>query len=44
MLNYDLEMLHIFVRRHGIRRVLVYLQDCEAFDDELLSDLIDMLR
>ncbi|KAL9104473.1 MAG: hypothetical protein Q9163_000566 [Psora crenata] len=42
-LNYDLEILHTLARNHSIKRVLVSLQDSEAFDGELLSDLINLL-
>ncbi|KAE8447607.1 hypothetical protein EG329_010578 [Mollisiaceae sp. DMI_Dod_QoI] len=40
LLNYDLEILHGFVRAHGTRAVVLAFQDSEAFDTSLIVDLI----
>jgi origin recognition complex subunit 3 len=44
-LDYDLEALHVFLRhQHSPRRVIVALQDSEAFDSGLLADLITLFQ
>ncbi|KAL2269805.1 hypothetical protein VTJ83DRAFT_1989 [Remersonia thermophila] len=43
-LDYDLEALHVFLRQHQTRRVVVAFQDGEAFDSVLLTDLISLLH
>ncbi|KAL1837432.1 hypothetical protein VTJ49DRAFT_3784 [Mycothermus thermophilus] len=43
-LDYDLEALHVFLRQHQTRRVVVAFQDGEAFDSGLLTDLISILH
>ncbi|KUJ24048.1 uncharacterized protein LY89DRAFT_572219 [Mollisia scopiformis] len=40
LLNYDLEVLHTFVRAQGSQAVIVAFQDSEAFDTSLITDLI----
>jgi origin recognition complex subunit 3 len=42
-LNYDLQILHNYVREHEIKQVIIALEDTEAFDSHLLSDLIELL-
>ncbi|KAK1757662.1 origin recognition complex subunit 3 N-terminus-domain-containing protein [Echria macrotheca] len=41
-LNYDLEALHVSLRKHNSRRVIVAFQDSEAFDNGLMMDLIQL--
>ncbi|TAQ86545.1 hypothetical protein B7494_g5143 [Chlorociboria aeruginascens] len=40
LLNYDLKILHDYVNTHGSRKVIVALEDSEAFDTSLLAELI----
>lgn len=44
LLHYDLEILHGFVKSHGTKKVIVAFQDSEAFDSNLLADLIILFR
>lgn len=44
LLNYDLRLLHEHVQEKKVPRVVVAFQDCEAFDGQLLSDIIELLR
>ncbi|KAJ8070249.1 hypothetical protein OCU04_000634 [Sclerotinia nivalis] len=41
-LNYDLEIVHGYVKAHGCGRVVVSFQDSEAFDSALLGDVISL--
>lgn len=43
-LNYDLEILHRFVQANESQAVVVVFQDSEAFDNDLLADLIKLFR
>ena len=43
LLNYDLQILANHVKHHRLRQVAITFQDTEAFDSELLSELIQML-
>lgn len=43
-LNYDLQILCDFGRRHSIRKVIILFEDSEAFEGTLLSDVIEVLR
>lgn len=40
LLNYDLQILHGYVSQKGTQRIVVVLQDSEAFDTGLLGELI----
>ncbi|KAI9048216.1 hypothetical protein LZ554_008011 [Drepanopeziza brunnea f. sp. 'monogermtubi'] len=40
LLNYDLEILHGYVELHSSRAVVIAFQDSEAFDSNLVADLI----
>ncbi|TVY64314.1 Origin recognition complex subunit [Lachnellula suecica] len=42
LLNYDLEILHGFVKNNGTQKVIVAFQDSEAFDTTLVVDLITL--
>jgi origin recognition complex subunit 3 len=42
-LNYDLQILHNYVRERDIKQVIIAFEDTEAFDSHLLSDLIELL-
>ena len=44
MLNYDLEILQSYVKKHGSQRVVVAFQDSEAFDTNLVVDLVTLFR
>lgn len=44
MLPYDLDLLKDFVERKGITKLVLALQDSEAFDSTLLADLLALLR
>lgn len=44
LLNYDLRLLHEHVQEKNVSKVVVAFQDCEAFDGQLLSDVLDLLR
>ena len=43
-LNYDLEVLCASVKRHSVKRLLLFFQDSEALNGSLISDLIELLR
>ncbi|EMC95246.1 hypothetical protein BAUCODRAFT_140424 [Baudoinia panamericana UAMH 10762] len=43
LLNYDLQLLHDYVREHKLQQIVVAFEDTEAFDSDLLSELIEML-
>ena len=43
LLNYDLQILANHVRERKLKQVVLDLQDIEAFDANLLSELIEML-
>lgn len=43
LLNYDLQLLADYVEEHGFQQVVVALEDSEAFESNLLSELIEML-
>lgn len=42
LLNYDLELLHTHVRERKIEQVVMAVEDTEACDGELLSELIEL--
>ncbi|KAI7082771.1 hypothetical protein KC356_g8097 [Hortaea werneckii] len=43
LLNYDLQLLHDFVIERKLRQVVVTFDDTEAFDSDLLSELVELL-
>ncbi|TKA83729.1 hypothetical protein B0A55_00037 [Friedmanniomyces simplex] len=43
LLNYDLQILHNHVRESLTEQVIVTLEDTEAFDSDLLSELVELL-
>ncbi|KAK5124240.1 hypothetical protein LTR85_001943 [Meristemomyces frigidus] len=43
LLNYDLQLLCDHVKEHQIQQVVVAFEDTEAFDNDLLSELIELL-
>jgi origin recognition complex subunit 3 len=43
LLDYDLQILHEWVRENGIKQVVVAFRDCEAFDSVVLSEVIELL-
>ncbi|KAI6875718.1 hypothetical protein KC323_g276 [Hortaea werneckii] len=43
LLNYDLQLLHDFVLDRKLRQVVVTFDDTEAFDSDLLSELVELL-
>ena len=43
LLNYDLEILHLHARAHGITQVVLALADTEAFDSGALAELIALV-
>lgn len=44
LLSYDLQLLYEHVQDNNISRVGVAFQDCEAFDGQLLSEIVELLR
>lgn len=44
LLNYDLEILHNFIRERSCRRFIVAFQDSEAFDVSIISQLVQLFR
>lgn len=44
LLNYDLRLLHEHVLDKHVNKVVIAFQDCEAFDGQLLSEVIELLR
>lgn len=42
LLNFDLQLLHDYVKENSIETVVVAFQDTEAFDGHVLSDAIDL--
>lgn len=43
LLNYDLQILHDYVQERRIQQVVITIEDTEAFDSNLLSELIELL-
>ena len=43
-LNYDLQLLYDHVKANSNKKVLIFFQDSESFNDGLLADLISVLR
>jgi origin recognition complex subunit 3 len=43
-MNFDLELLHRYVRQDNVDRVLISVMDVEMFDTSVLSDLISTLH
>lgn len=41
LLNYDLQILHDYVQERHVRQVVIAIEDTEAFDGDLLSELIE---
>ena len=44
LLNYDLEILHGYVKARGSQATVIAFQDSEAFDSGLLSELVHLFR
>ncbi|KAJ5903778.1 Origin recognition complex subunit 3 [Penicillium tannophilum] len=42
VLGYDLDLLHDYVQRRGIKKLVLALRDSEAFDPGLLTDLFSL--
>lgn len=43
LLNYDLQILYDYVQERRIQQVVITIEDSEAFDSDLLSELIELL-
>ncbi|KAJ5558164.1 Origin recognition complex subunit 3 [Penicillium sp. DV-2018c] len=44
LLGYDLDLLHDYVQRKNTRKLVLALQDSEAFDPGLLTDLLSLFK
>lgn len=44
LLNYDLQILQNWCKIHEKQKVIIAIQDTEAFDGNILSDLISLFR
>jgi hypothetical protein len=44
LLPYDLNILHEYVRKKDTGRLVIAFQDSEAFDQNLLNDLLSLIR
>lgn len=44
LLNYDLQILQNWCKIHEGQKVVIAIQDTEAFDGNILSDLISLFR
>ncbi|OOO07937.1 Origin recognition complex, subunit 3 [Aspergillus oryzae] len=44
LLGYDLDLLGDYVKRKGIKKLVVAFRDSEAFDPNILTDLLSLLR
>ncbi|RAL63424.1 hypothetical protein DID88_003845 [Monilinia fructigena] len=44
LLNYDLEIVHGYIKAHGYDRLIVSFQDSEAFDSGLLGEAISLFN
>lgn len=44
LLNYDLQNLQDYVISHGSEKVVIAFQDSEAFDRDLLADLVILFK
>ena len=44
LLDYDLQLLHEWVKDNGIEQCIIVFRDCEAFDSTVLSEVIELLR
>jgi origin recognition complex subunit 3 len=40
LLSYDLEILHGYIKAQGSQKAIVAFQDSEAFDTNLLAELV----
>ena len=43
-LNYDLQLLYDHVKANSNKKVLIFFQDSESFNDSLLADLISVFE
>lgn len=44
LLNYDLQILQNWCKIHEKQKIIIAIQDTEAFDGNILSDLISLFR
>lgn len=44
LLDYDLQLLHEWVKDNAIEQCVIVFRDCEAFDSTVLSEAIELLR
>ena len=42
-MNYDLELLQVFTETHGIKKIVIWILDVEAFNLGILVDLVSVL-
>lgn len=42
-LNYDLQALYNLSSKHSIQRCIVFFQNSEGFDSQVLGELVDVL-
>lgn len=43
LLNYDLQILYDYVQERSLQQVVIAFEDTEAFDSDLLSELLELL-
>jgi origin recognition complex subunit 3 len=43
LLDYDLQLLHEFIKEKNVQQCIVVFRDCEAFDSSVLSEVIELL-
>ena len=44
LLNYDLQILYDYVRERRVKQVVIAFQDTEAFNSDLLSDILELMH
>ena len=44
MLNYDLQIIQDWLKGRNIEKIVIALEDSEAFDSSLIGDIVEILR
>ena len=43
LLDYDLQLLHEWIKENNIQQCIIVFRDCEAFDSSVLSEVMELL-
>ena len=44
LLGYDLDLLGDYVQKKAVKKLIIAFRDSEAFDPNILTDLLSLLR